>query len=377
MAAQSRENGKPRVGIVGWRGMVGSLLMERFRHEDDFSQFDPVYFTTSQVGQKGPNGEPLKDAYGIEELITLDAIVVCQGSDYTKAVYPKLESAGYKGLWIDAASAYRMRDDAMICLDPINGKAIEEALAKGIKIYTGGNCTVSLMLMAIGSLIEAGLVKSIYATTFQAISGSGAKALGEMMAQTTKAGSLFAGNSDLPVLARDEQFRELWSSGEFPDDVIGQSLAGNLLPWIDSDLEDGTSREERKGFEETNKIMARGSNPIPVTSTCVRVPVLRCHSHSLALSLTEKVPLAEVESIIADSHEFVEVVPNTKEATLAKLTPKYTTGKLTIPVGRLRYSGGNDNTLCAFTVGDQLLWGAAEPLRRTLLMAIPFLRQAS
>lgn len=355
--------------------MVGSVLMDRFREENDFNHFEPVYFTTSQAGQAGPDGKPLQDAFDLTALSELAAIVVCQGSDYSKAVYPKLEAIGYKGLWIDAASAFRLRDDALICLDPVNGEAIEKAIAQGNRLFIGGNCTVSLMLMAIGGLISAGLIKGIHATTFQAISGSGAKALAEMMAQTTAAGALFADNAGQAALPREEQFRKLWDSGEYPDAVIGQSLFGSLLPWIDSDLEDGTSREERKGYDETNKIVGLPGEGIPVTSTCVRVPVLRCHSHSLVMTLNEKLPLAEIEKIIAESHSFVEVVPNTREASLAKLTPQYTTGKLTIPIGRLRYSEGTaEPTLCGFTVGDQLLWGAAEPLRRTLLMALPYLR---
>lgn len=360
---------KAKVGIVGWRGMVGSVLMDRFHQEQDFRYFEPIYFTTSQAGKPGPDGKPLKDGYDIDALAELDAIVVCQGSDYSKAVHPKLEEKGYPGIWIDAASAFRMRDDALICLDPVNGDAIQQALKDGTKLFIGGNCTVSLMLMAIGGLIKAGLVEGIQATTYQAISGSGAKALIEMFRQTSAAGELFKAHDAKTALEQEELFRELWSSADFPQSVIGQSLVGNLLPWIDSDLGDGTSREECKGYDETNKILGLMGMPIPTTSTCVRVPVMRCHSHSLALKLKEQLPLAEVEALIASSNSFVQVVPNTKEATLTQLTPKAVTGSLNIPIGRLRY--GHDRTLHAFTVGDQLLWGAAEPVRRTLLMALP------
>lgn len=375
---------KARVGLIGWRGMVGSVLMDRFATEGDFKLFDPQYFSTSQAGQNGPDGKPLGDAHDIAALMALDAIVVSQGSDYTKAVFPKLKEQGYKGLWIDAASAYRLNDDAIICLDPVNGAAIETALKDGMQLYTGGNCTVSLMLMAIGGLIEAGLITSIHAATYQAISGAGAKALSEMMAQTSAAGELFKQHENEPALKREQRFRELWSSGDFPSAVIGQAITGSLLPWIDSDLDDGSSREERKGYDETNKIMAvaakiTGGGPVPVTSTCVRAPVFRCHSHALTMSLKGAPTLSEIEQIIANSNRFVEVVPNTREATLARLTPEYTTGKLAVPVGRLRTSTGihGETILSAFTVGDQLLWGAAEPLRRTLLMALPHISQVS
>lgn len=380
------KNPKARVGLVGWRGMVGSVLMERFAKEGDFKLFEPCYFSTSQAGQQGPDGKALGDGYDIAALAQLDAIVVCQGSDYSKAVWPKLKEQGYKGLWIDAASAYRLEDDAVICLDPVNGVAIEQALGAGEQLFTGGNCTVSLMLMAIGGLIETGLVTSIHAATYQAISGAGAKALSEMMAQTSAAGELFKAQEGSPALDREQHFRKLWQSGDFPTAVIGQSIVGSLLPWIDSELDDGSSREERKGYDETNKIMAVAAKitgkalpSIPVTSTCVRAPVFRCHSHALTISLKGAPTLAEIERIIAASNRFVEVVPNTRAATLDKLTPEYTTGKLAVPVGRLRTTTGihGETILSAFTVGDQLLWGAAEPLRRTLLMALPHISQVS
>lgn len=381
-----KKNSRAQVGLVGWRGMVGSVLMDRFAAEGDLKLFDPQYFSTSQAGHQGPDGKPLGDAHDIAALMALDAIVVSQGSDYTKAVYPKLKEKGYKGLWIDAASAYRLNDDAIICLDPVNGAAIEAALKDGVQLYTGGNCTVSLMLMAIGGLIEAGLVTSIHAATYQAISGAGAKALSEMMAQTTAAGELFKQHENESALLREQRFRELWASGDFPNAVIGQAITGSLLPWIDADLDDGTSREERKGYDETNKIMAVAGkitgqklSAIPVTSTCVRAPVFRCHSHALTISLKGAPSLTEIERVIADSNRFVEVVPNTREASLAKLTPEYTTGKLAVPVGRLRTTTGihGETILSAFTVGDQLLWGAAEPLRRTLLMALPHMSEVS
>lgn len=384
--SQINKNPKARVGLIGWRGMVGSVLMDRFAEENDLRLFEPLYFSTSQAGQSGPDGKVLGDAHDIEALCALDAIVVCQGSDYTKAVFPKLKEHGYKGLWIDAASAYRMADDAVICLDPVNGEAIEDALKRGVQLYTGGNCTVSLMLMAIGGLIQEGLVTSIHAATYQAISGAGAKALSEMMAQTSAAGELFKHHDQATALEREQRFRQLWASGDFPSSVIGQSIVGSLLPWIDSDLDDGTSREERKGYDETNKIMevaakitGKAIATVPVTSTCVRAPVFRCHSHALTISLKGSPSLASIEAIIAASNSFVEVVPNNREATLAKLTPQYTTGKLAVPVGRLRLSQGihGETILNAFTVGDQLLWGAAEPLRRTLLMALPHISQVS
>lgn len=363
-----------RVGFVGWRGMVGSVLMDRMREENDFTAItEPVFFTTSQVGQAGPDIgcdiPTLKDAHDIDELKAMDAIVTCQGGDYTKAVYPKLREAGWEGYWIDAASALRMSDDAIIVLDPVNRDVIDKGLANGIKDYIGGNCTVSLMLMGLGGLFKAGLVEWISAMTYQAASGAGAQNMRELLNQMGALRDSVADELATPssaILDIDRKITDAMRSDDFPKDQFGHPLAGSLLPFIDTQLENGQSREEWKGQSETNKILGRDGNPIAIDGTCVRIGAMRSHSQALTIKLTSNAPLDEVEQIIAEGNAWSSVVPNDRELTMRDLTPTKVTGTLSVPVGRLRKMNMGSNYLNAFTVGDQLLWGAAEPLRRML-----------
>jgi len=363
-----------RIGFVGWRGMVGSVLMERMRAEDDFSVIDePVFFTTSQVGQAGPDigkeTAPLKDAMDIEALKAMDVIVSCQGGGYTKQVFAQLRSAGWGGYWIDAASALRMEPDSVIILDPVNMPVITQALGRGVKNYIGGNCTVSLMLMAIGGLLRAGLVEWISSMTYQAASGAGAKNMRELLSQM---GSLHGAAQGLlqdpasAILDIDRVVAERMRSVDFPTDNFGVPLAGSLIPWIDVQLENGQSREEWKGGAETNKILGQEDNPLPIDGLCVRVGAMRCHSQALTIKLTRDVPLDEIEGILAQANDWVQVIPNDRDRTIRELTPTTVTGTLSVPVGRLRKLAMGGDYLSAFTVGDQLLWGAAEPLRRML-----------
>lgn len=360
------------VGFVGWRGMVGSVLMDRMRAENDFRDIEPVFFSTSQVGQPGPDigreVPPLGDAKDIDALKKLDVIVTCQGGDYTNAVYGELRKAGWNGYWIDAASTLRMQDDAVIVLDPVNRKVIDESLARGVKDYVGGNCTVSLMLMALGGLFNAGLVEWASAQTYQAASGAGAQNMRELIAQMGKIHADVAGKLADPssaILDIDRQVAETMRSAALPTDNFGFPLAGSLLPWIDKEVETGQSREEWKAQAETNKILG-SSEAIPVDGTCVRIGSMRCHSQALTVKLTRDVPMDEVTDIIGQANDWVNVIANRKEDTLAGLTPTAVTGTLEIPVGRLRKLNMGPQYLNAFTVGDQLLWGAAEPLRRML-----------
>ncbi|KAF0809009.1 aspartate-semialdehyde dehydrogenase [Alcanivorax sp. S71-1-4] len=362
-----------RVGFVGWRGMVGSVLMERMRAENDFRDIEPVFFSTSQVGEAGPDvGKDipaLKDANSIDELKILDVIVTCQGGDYTNEIFPKLREAGWDGYWIDAASALRMRDDAVIVLDPVNRRVIDEALQNGVKNYVGGNCTVSLMLMALGGLFNAGLVEWASAQTYQAASGAGAQNMRELLAQMGKLHADVAGLLADPrsaILDIDRVVAETMRGDQLPKDNFGHALAGSLLPWIDKQLDNGQSKEEWKAQAETNKILGRAGNPIPLDGTCVRIGAMRCHSQALTVKLTKDVPMDEINDIIASANDWVKVVPNEREVTLRELTPTAVTGTLTVPVGRLRKLNMGPQYLNAFTVGDQLLWGAAEPLRRML-----------
>jgi len=362
-----------RVGFVGWRGMVGSVLMERMRAENDFRDIEPVFFSTSQVGEAGPDvGKDipvLKDANSIDELKTLDVIVTCQGGDYTNDVFPKLREAGWNGYWIDAASALRMQDDAVIVLDPVNRRVIDEALHNGVKNYVGGNCTVSLMLMALGGLFNAGLVEWASAQTYQAASGAGAQNMRELLAQMGKLYADVAGLLADPrsaILDIDRVVAETMRGDQLPQDNFGHALAGSLLPWIDKQLDNGQSKEEWKAQAETNKILGRTGNPIPLDGTCVRIGAMRCHSQALTVKLTKDVPIDEINDIIASANDWVKVVPNEREASLRALTPTAVTGTLAVPVGRLRKLNMGPQYLNAFTVGDQLLWGAAEPLRRML-----------
>jgi len=363
------------VGFVGWRGMVGSVLMERMREERDFDTVEPVFFTTSNVGGTGPSipGKkvgPLKDANDVAELAKLDVVITCQGGDYTKAVYPKLRASGWSGYWIDAASALRMEKDAVIILDPVNRPVIDRAVADGVKSFIGGNCTVSLMMMAIDGLLKADLVEWVSAMTYQAASGAGAQNMRELLQQMGEVHFAAKGLLDDPasaILEIDREVAGILRDESFPTEHFGVPLAGSLLPWIDTDLGNGQSREEWKGHAETNKILGRPeAKQIPVDGLCVRVGAMRCHSQGLTIKLKRDLPLAEIEHILASANDWVEVVPNRREETLKRLTPVAVTGTLAVPVGRLRKLRMGGEYLSAFTVGDQLLWGAAEPLRRML-----------
>ncbi|PKM05173.1 MAG: aspartate-semialdehyde dehydrogenase [Gammaproteobacteria bacterium HGW-Gammaproteobacteria-6] len=362
-----------QVGLVGWRGMVGSVLMQRMREENDFASIDPVFFTTSNVGGKGPDigkeTPPLKDAFDIASLKQLDVIITCQGGDYTQAVYPKLRAEGWQGYWIDAASTLRMEDDSVIILDPVNRRNIDQALRDGVKTYVGGNCTVSLMLMALGGLFEQGLVEWMSAMTYQAASGAGAQNMRELISQMGAVNASVADQLADPasaILEIDRRVAATLRSESFPVDNFGVPLAGSLIPWIDKQLPNGQSREEWKAQAETNKIIGRSGRPIPVDGICVRIGAMRCHSQALTIKLNKDVPVADIESLLQEHNPWSKVVPNTKEDTLRDLTPTAVTGTLTVPVGRLRKLNMGSQYLSAFTVGDQLLWGAAEPLRRML-----------
>jgi aspartate-semialdehyde dehydrogenase len=360
-----------KIGFVGWRGMVGSVLMDRMQAEGDFAHIAPVFFTTSNVGGKGPgqSKEPLTDAKSITDLKRMDAIVTCQGGDYTNEIYPKLRAAGWDGYWIDAASALRMKSDAVIILDPVNMQVIKDALSRGVKNYIGGNCTVSLMLMALHGLFKEGLIEWMTAMTYQAASGAGAQnmreLLGQMGAAHASAGALLADPASA-ILEIDRKVADMLRSDALPKEHFGVALAGSLIPWIDKEMENGQSREEWKGQAEGNKILGSESRPIPIDGLCVRIGAMRCHSQALTIKLTRDLPLAEIETILASANDWVKVVPNTREASMRELTPAKVTGSLSVPVGRLRKLSMGGQYLSAFTVGDQLLWGAAEPLRRML-----------
>ena len=362
-----------RAGFIGWRGMVGSVLMQRMLEERDFDYFEASFFTTSQAGGKGPDigrpTQPLEDARDIAALARHDVLVSCQGGDYTNDIHPKLRTAGWRGHWIDAASALRMREDAVIILDPVNRDVIDQALTRGIKDYIGGNCTVSLMLMAMHGLFKAGLVEWISAMTYQAASGAGAQNMRELVAQM---GAVHACVRDLladpasSILTIDRTVSATLRGDSLPRENFGHALAGSLLPWIDKDLGNGQSREEWKAQAEGNKILGREANPIPIDGICVRIGAMRCHSQALTVKLTRDVPLTEIEGLLAQANAWVKVVPNEREASLRELTPTHVTGTLQVPIGRLRKLPMGGDYLSAFTVGDQLLWGAAEPLRRML-----------
>jgi len=353
--------------------MVGSVLMERMREERDFDSIDPAFFTTSNVGGAGPNiGKPvgaLKDANDVKELAKNDVLISCQGGDYTKAVYPKLRAAGWGGYWIDAASAMRMEKDAVLILDPVNRPVIDKAIASGVKNYIGGNCTVSLMLMAIDGLLKNDLVEWVSAMTYQAASGAGAQNMRELLQQMGElhlAAKSMLGDPASAILDIDREVAGILRDENFPTEHFGVPLAGSLLPWIAEDLGNGMSREEWKGDAETNKILGRENRRIPVDGLCVRVGAMRCHSQGLTLKLKKDLTVAEIESILAKGNEWVRVVPNRREETLKQLTPVAVTGTLDVPIGRIRKMKMGPEYVSAFTVGDQLLWGAAEPLRRML-----------
>ncbi|SUC10908.1 aspartate-semialdehyde dehydrogenase [Pasteurella canis] len=361
------------VGFIGWRGMVGSVLMDRMQQENDFANINPIFFTTSQAGQKAPvfagkEAGELKNAFDINELQKLDIIVTCQGGDYTNEVYPKLRATGWNGYWIDAASALRMEKEAIIVLDPVNQNVISEGLKNGIKTYVGGNCTVSLMLMALGGLFERDLVEWVSVATYQAASGAGAKNMRELLVQMGQLEDSVKADLDNPASSILDIERQVTAKmrGDLPIDNFGAPLAGSLIPWIDKLWEDGQTKEEWKGYAETNKILGLDHNPIPVDGLCVRIGALRCHSQAFTIKMKKDLPLDEIEQILASHNEWVKVIPNDKETTLRELTPTKVTGTLSVPVGRLRKLKMGPEYLAAFTVGDQLLWGAAEPLRRIL-----------
>lgn len=358
-----------KVGIVGWRGMVGSVLMQRMQEENDLSGMVPVFFSTSQAGQDAPMGAgTLKSADDLAELSQLDVIITCQGGDYTKSVHPQLRKAGWDGYWIDAASSLRMESDAVIILDPVNRNVIDEALANGRKDFIGGNCTVSLMLMALGGLFRAGLVEWVSSMTYQAASGAGAPNMRELLSQMGRLeGSVAELLSDpsSAILDIDRKVTAALREDALPTKEFGYPLAGSLLPWIDREVEDGQSREEWKGYAETNKILGF-AEPVPVDGICVRIGSMRCHSQALTIRLNKDLPIAEIEALIDNDNDWVKLVPNTKVDSLSKLTPTAVSGTLAIPVGRVRKMKMGPHYLSAFTCGDQLLWGAAEPLRRML-----------
>ncbi|MGO4745588.1 aspartate-semialdehyde dehydrogenase [Serratia quinivorans] len=360
------------VGFIGWRGMVGSVLMQRMTEERDFDAIRPVFFSTSQHGSAAPafGGQQgtLQDAYDVDALSALDIIITCQGGDYTNEIYPKLRETGWQGYWIDAASSLRMQDDAIIILDPVNRDVIQQGLDKGIKTFVGGNCTVSLMLMSLGGLFANNLVEWASVSTYQAASGGGARHMRELLTQMGMLHADVAKELQDPasaILDIERKVTAATRSGKLPTDNFGVPLAGSLIPWIDKQLDNGQSREEWKGQAETNKIL-NSSSVIPVDGLCVRVGALRCHSQAFTLKLKKDVSLPEIEQMLATHNDWVRVIPNDRELTMRELTPAAVTGTLNTPVGRLRKLNMGPEYLSAFTVGDQLLWGAAEPLRRML-----------
>jgi len=373
-----------KAGIIGWRGMVGSVLVQRMREEGDFDLIEPVFFSTTRAGGNAPaigrSVPPVRDASSVPELAAMDILVSCQGSDYTAGMYSKLRAAGWNGYWIDAARTLRMNDDAVIVLDPVNRSVIQNALAKGIRNYIGGNCTVSCMVMGMHGLFAHDLVEWMTCTTYQAASGGGAQHMRELL---TQFGLVNAEVRDLladpasSILDIDRRVLAKQTDGTLPmENSGGVPLAGNLIPWIDRDLGNGVSLEEWKGGAETNKILGRGeafgTPATPIDSLCVRIGAMRCHSQALTIKLKRNLPLAELTEIIAGANEWVRLIPNERESSMRELNPAAVSGRLHIPVGRVRKLAIGDEYLGAFTVGDQLLWGAAEPLRRMLRIAIAF-----
>ncbi|MFO7560095.1 MAG: aspartate-semialdehyde dehydrogenase [Desulfobacterales bacterium] len=368
-----------KVGFIGWRGMVGSVLMERMIAENDFHGLEPLFASTSQIGQQGPDIgmdiPSLQDAYDLKILKGMDIIVSCQGSDYTKRIYPELRKSGWSGYFIDAASALRMENDSIIVLDPVNRNVIDKALHEGKKDFIGGNCTVSLMLMGAGALFKKGLVEWLTSMTYQAASGAGAKNMRELVAQMHQIGNAseaFLKNSESSISDLDRRVIETMNGDGFPVDHFGAPLAGSLIPWIDSPMESGQTREEWKGSAETNKILQTES-PIPIDGICVRIGAMRCHSQALTIKLNRDIPINEIEALIAEANDWVTVIPNERGETVKHLTPSRVTGTLEIPVGRIRKLNIGPTYVTLFTVGDQLLWGAAEPIRRMLRIALEFL----
>ena len=360
-----------KVGLIGWRGMVGSVLMQRMREEKDFDLIDAVFFTTSNVGGEAPvegRGVPLKDARDLASLTAMDAIISCQGGDYTTEIFPQLRAAGWQGYWIDAASTLRMEDDAVIILDPVNRNVIDAALANGGKNFIGGNCTNSILLMGLGGLFHAGLVEWVSSMTYQAASGAGAQNMRELLQQMGVAHASVAdllADAKAPILEIDRKLAEAMRADEFPTSQFGAPLAGSLIPWIDKQLDNGQSKEEWKGQAEVNKILAT-EQTIPVDGLCVRIGAMRCHSLALTIKLNQNLPLAEIEALIRQANPWVKWVPNERTISVKELTPAAVTGKLDVAVGRVRKLNLGENYISAFVCGDQLLWGAAEPLRRML-----------
>jgi aspartate-semialdehyde dehydrogenase len=371
---------KKSVGLVGWRGMVGSVLMQRMRDEGDFDLIDPVFFSTSNAGGRAPEwagATALQNAFDIEALKKLPIIVTAQGGDYTSEVYPKLRAAGWTGIWIDAASTLRMKSDAIIVLDPVNRHVIDAGLQRGVRDYIGGNCTVSCMMMGLAGLFKHDLIDWMTSMTYQAASGGGAQHMRELLTQFGLLNSSVKAELADPasaILEIDRKVLATQQSGQLPIEHFGIPLAGNLIPWIDKDLGNGMSREEWKGEAETNKILGRGegfgTSPIPIDGLCVRIGAMRCHSQALTIKLKRDVPLDEIADIVSQGTAWARFVPNTKEDTLRALSPVSVTGTLDIPVGRMRKLSMGPEYLGAFTIGDQLLWGAAEPLRRMLRITL-------
>jgi aspartate-semialdehyde dehydrogenase len=371
-----------QVGIIGWRGMVGSVLLDRMRQERDFDLVAPVFFSTSQAGAAVPGiaaaaatpEAKVQDAEDIASLAKLPIIISAQGGEYTERVHPRLRAAGWQGYWIDAASALRMQRDSVIVLDPVNLPVMQAARGRGVKDFIGGNCTVSLMLMAVGGLLRAGVVEWITAMTYQSASGAGAKHMRELLEQMgalhRSAASLLQ-NPASGILDIDRAVSAALASPNFPRQQFGVPLAASLIPWIDRDLGGGQSREEWKASAEANKIMGSEADPIPVEGICVRVSAMRCHSQALTIKLKRDLPLAEIERLLAGANSWVRVVPNERESSIRELSPAAVSGGMTIPIGRLRKLAMGGEYLSAFTVGDQLLWGAAEPLRRTMRFLLP------
>jgi aspartate-semialdehyde dehydrogenase len=360
---------KLQVGFIGWRGLVGSVLLHRMREENDFNYFIPHFFSTSQVNLLAPDvGQSekyLKDAYQLDVLATMDIIVTCHGSDYTSEVYPKLRSMGWKGFWLDASSNLRLENDSMIVLDPVNQEHIEEGLTKGIKTFVGGNCTVSLMLLALKGLFAEGLIEWISSMTYQAVSGAGAKAIEELLKQIHYASTSFSLEPMPNILEMETAISHVLQGENIPTHTMGAPLLGNILPWIDVAMANGQSREEWKAMLEANKILQSPVN-IPIDGTCVRVGAFRAHSQALTVKLKKNVDLSTIEQLIQSSHPWLKWVPNNREDTIKNLTPLSVSGTLDIAVGRVRKMSLGEKYLNVFTVGDQLLWGAAEPLRRML-----------
>lgn len=371
-----------KVGLVGWRGMVGSVLMDRMREENDFAVIDPVFFSTSNAGGEGPkighqSTGKLQDASDLPRLSRMDVVITCQGGDYTTATHDRLRQAGWKGVWIDAASTLRMRDDTIIILDPVNDAVIRRGLARGIRSFAGGNCTVSLMLMALHGLFQKGLVSWMTSMTYQAASGAGAQNMRELLVQMgsiSNSVKALLNDPSSAILSIDRDVTQHLRSSDCSTEHFGVPLAGSLIPWIDKDLGNGQSREEWKGQSETNKILGLEAGTIPVDGICVRIGAMRCHSQALTLCLTRDVPIDEITQMLEEANPWSRVVPNNREATIHELSPAAVSGTLNCPVGRLRKMdldrGHAGRMLAAFTVGDQLLWGAAEPLRRMLRMVL-------